>query len=150
MVRLDDGGGKSLTFVALELSADEFDETGFISETEAGRVDGDEAATFLDEFDEVLILVWLDPVVVGVEEDAVELAQVRKISEGFLDGGGVVEVNGISAESFGEDGVILVGIVGFFFVTEKENSDGACFLCRLLRSGLGEGKNRDESEREEE
>ena len=73
MVWLDDGGGKLLAFVVFELRADEFDEAGFVSETEAGRVDGDEAATFLDEFDEVLILVRLDVVVVGVKKDAIEL-----------------------------------------------------------------------------
>ena len=62
-----------LAFVVLELSADEFNKAGFVSETKAGRVDGDEAATFLDEFDEVLILVRLDVVVVGVKKDAIEL-----------------------------------------------------------------------------
>lgn len=74
VIRLDDGGRELFALMVLELSTDQFDEIGFVSKTEAGRVDRDESTTFLNKAREVFKLVRFDGVVVGVEEDAVELA----------------------------------------------------------------------------
>ena len=146
VIWLGDGGSEFLAFVVLELSSDEFDETGFVSEAEGGGVDGDEAAAVLDEFDEVFVLVGLDGVVVGVEEDAIELAEIGDVSEGFFDGSGVVEVDAIAAEGLGDDGVIFVRVVDFAVVAKEENADGSLFFSLVLGGSLREGEERDESE----
>lgn len=73
VVGVGDGGGEFLAFVVFKLSADEFHEAGFVSKAEGGGVDGNESAAVLDKIEEVFVLVRLNGVVVGVEEEAIEL-----------------------------------------------------------------------------
>ena len=83
---------------------------------------------------EVLHLVVLDGVVVGVEQQAIELLQVIVVTQRLLDRGGVVEVDGVAPERLGDHRVVFVGRVVGRLVAEEQDADRACFLAGVERA----------------
>ena len=123
VIWLHDLGGELRTLVALEPPADKLIEARFVAEAPARAMHRDEAAAILDIVLQVAPLVRLNPAVVGIEQQGVELGQARSIAKGFLNGCHVVKINCIAAKRAREHRVKLVGVVMLAFVAKEEHAD---------------------------
>ena len=126
MLGRGDLGGEGAGLVTLEAAADELVIPGDIGEAPTCTVDRDKSASVADVVLEVLPLFARQAWMVRVEEEGIEFGKVIGVTEGGLDGGCVVKVNGVTPQGLGEHGVVLVGVVVLAFVAEKEDTDGVC------------------------